>query len=196
MRLAQKFKMEDGGRSRAGSVPDYNGSVHRGTRWGKERGQALTEFAIIGTVLLFVACGVIDLGRAIYQKQVITHLTREGSNMAARGTDLTTAAGQVVLGASPLNLTTSGYVIITAVQNDGTNTKIIDQAAQGGKPASSRFGAKGANASNLPVTTPQIPQTNQTMFITEVFYNYQPATPIGKLMGVVLPSTLYDVAYF
>jgi hypothetical protein len=41
-----------------------------------------------------------------------------------------------------------------------------------------------------------IPQSNQTTFVTEVFYGYSPVTPIGRLVGLTLPSTLYDAAYF
>ena len=36
----------------------------------------------------------------------------------------------------------------------------------------------------------------QTIYVTEVFYSYQPVTPIGNMLNVVLPSTLYEAAYF
>ena len=39
-------------------------------------------------------------------------------------------------------------------------------------------------------------QPGKTVYITEVFYSYQPITPIGSLLGIVMPSTLYEVAYF
>ena len=36
------------------------------------------------------------------------------------------------------------------------------------------------------------------MYITEIFYTFQAATPIGKLTANVInmPSVLYDTAYF
>lgn len=41
------------------------------------------------------------------------------------------------------------------------------------------------------------PQLNQTVYVTEVFYTYKSITPVGKfLVGIVLPSQLYDVAYY
>jgi len=194
----QVAQLEDSAMKTNHSAEPRSGEGHgvRQGLWQRESGQALTEFAIIGTIMMVLALGLIDLGRAIYEKQVITHLTREGSNMAARGTPLTTAAGQVVSGSSPLNLSSSGYVIISAVQNTGGVNTVIDQAAQGGMAASSRIGVQGAKTSNMPATVPAIPQPGQTVYVTEVFYSYQPATPIGKLIGLVMPSTLYDVAYF
>jgi len=34
------------------------------------------------------------------------------------------------------------------------------------------------------------------MYITEVFYTFAPITPVGKMLNFVMPSTLYQVAYF
>ena len=38
--------------------------------------------------------------------------------------------------------------------------------------------------------------SGQTVYITEVFYPLQQITPVAKMWGLVLPSTLYQVAYF
>ena len=85
---------------------------------------------------------------------------------------------------------------MTAVQNVGGKIQITDQASQGGISASSLIGKMGGKTVTLPVTTPPIPQLNQTVYVTEVFYTFTPITPIGKFMNVVFPPTLYDVAYF
>ena len=52
------------------------------TRRGGEFGQALVEFALIGSMMMIMALGVIDLGRAIYDMEVLTNLSRTGSNLA------------------------------------------------------------------------------------------------------------------
>ena len=170
-------------------------TVHR-TRRTHQSGQALVEFACVVFIMLAMVFGLIDFARAIYDREVMTNLSREGSNLASRGTDLNTSATAVILGSQDLNLRLNGRVIITSVANNSGAFKITGQVSQGGLSASSRVGSGIGNPASLPVTAVTIPQPNQTVYITEVFYSYQPVTPIGKMLRLVMPSTLYDVAYF
>jgi len=126
----------------------------------------------------------------------MTNLTREGSNLASRGTDLPQTAAAVVAGAAPLDLNRKGRVIVTSVLNNGGSFRITGQTSQGGISATSKVGSGIGNPAKLPTAAPQIPQPNQTVYVTEVFYSYQPITPIGKMLKIVIPSTLYDAAYF
>jgi Flp pilus assembly protein TadG len=160
----------------------------------RSRGQALLEFAAVLMLMLILAFGMIDFGRAIYQKQVMTNLTREGSNLASRNTTLADAAAAVVEGSAPLDINSDGRVILTAVENTTGVCRIVEQVSQGGIVAASGLGKK----SNDPIACPSagIPQPGQTAYVTEVFYRYQPLTPVGDLLKTVMPSTLYDVAYF
>lgn len=159
-----------------------------------ESGQAIVEFSLVVMLLLIMACALADVGRAIYQEQVITNLTREGSNLAARGTSLTDSATAVVQGSAPLNIVINGRVIVTAVTNNGGAIQITGQVSQGGIPAASKVGTVIGGLAALPAAAQ--PPLTQTVYVTEVFYAYQAVTPIGQLMGLTLPSILYDVAYF
>ena len=178
-----------------------NNSVISKTRSG-ESGQALMEFALIGVVLIIMALGVIDFGRAIFDKEVLSDLSRTGSNLASRGpcatltVCLSTAGNAVMTQPSDLNMSANGMVIITAVQANAAGTPaIIGQYTQGSvSGASSKVVVNGAPV--LPATTPAIPPPNQTIYVTEVFYSFTPITPVGNLLGTVFPPTLYDVAYF
>lgn len=162
-------------------------------------GQALVEFAVVALIMIVLAFGLIDFGRAIYLKQVMTNLTREGSNLAARNTPLMEAANAVIQGATPLNLSTSGRVILTSVQNNSGTCRLVSQVSLGGITAGSRMGQKkNDKVTAIPCSNSadSVPQPGQTAYVTEVYYQYQPLTPIGKIVAAVLPSPLYDVAFF
>lgn len=158
-----------------------------------ESGQAIVEYAVSALVMATLLFGVIDFSRAIYQQQVITNLTGEGANMAARGTDMSSAVNAVIAD-SDLNLSTNGRVIATAAYSQSSTVKITSQVSQGGISATSRVGTIVGGAATLPSAA--VPQNNQTVYVVEVFYAYQPITPIGKLLQVAMPVQLYDAAYY
>jgi hypothetical protein len=164
---------------------------------------AVLEFALVALMMITMVFGIIDFSRAIYQKQVISHLTREGSNLAARSTSstpLTDAANAVVNGATPLDLYADGYVIVTSVKNNSGTCQIMGQVAIGGTPGKSKVGQAKTGGGYTSPLLPQpcsasgasLPQTNQTMYVT----TYSPLTPAGSILKVVMPSQLYDAAYF
>ena len=173
------------------SQRDYVGHTKAGAG---DSGQALVEFAISATMMLILVFGLIDFSRATYIEQVITNLTGEGSSMASRGTSLAGTAAAIVA-ASDLNLNKSGQVIVSSVFNNNNKIQLTAQVSQGGLGATSLIGSVIGGPASLPATV--VPQLNQTVYVTEVFYKYQPITPIGSLLTkVVLPKKLYDVAYY
>ena len=171
-----------------------NNSAHIRKRGG-ETGQALLEFALVATIITIMALAVIDLSRAIYDKEVLSDLSRTGSNLASRGATLSDAANAVIAQPSDLNMASNGLVIVSSVTNNSGTITVTGQQQAGGISGSSRVGVQGRGAT-LPATTPPIPSNGQTVYVTEVFYSFSPITPIGKLMTMVFPSTLYDSAYF
>jgi Flp pilus assembly protein TadG len=147
-------------------------------------------------MMMVMVFGLIDFGRAVYERQVLVNLTREGSNLASRGTTLSDTMTAVFTSAGPLNLNARGRVIVTTVFNSNGTFVVSGQLAQGGISATSKVGTGVGNTATLPPAAVAIPQPNQTLYVTEVFYSYAPITPIGKLLKLTLPPTLYDVAYF
>jgi Flp pilus assembly protein TadG len=171
----------------------------------RRSGQALIEFMFVGFILLFMLFGMIDFCRAISTRQVMINLSREAANLAARGTgstadaSISNAIAAVIAGAAPLSITTNGLVIITAVLNNNGTYKVTNQIMEGAlsNTAPSRIAPSGIGSTlTTPFSTLQIPQSNQTMFVSEVYYKYQPATPIGRLLNFNMTNTLYDAAYF
>lgn len=171
---------------------------------GRVRGQAAAEFAVVSPLLLILICGAIDFGRALNDVQVMADLTRQGSNLASRGTPLNESNAAVVSGESGLDLVHHGEVISTSVTNENGTYKISGQDTSTADglttlSATSKVGTGVGATATLPTAAQNaIPQNGQTVFITEVFYTFTPATPIGALTQNVIsmPSTLYDSAYF
>jgi Flp pilus assembly protein TadG len=167
------------------------------TRITAQTGQAMIEFAVAAVLLMVLVFGLIDFGRALNFMQVMSGLSRQGSNLASRGDTLQEAAQGVISGEAPLDLTDNGEVIVTSVTNLNGSNMITGQQTQGALTLPSQVGqgvgtaATGALAGSLPML-----QSGRTVFVTEVYYTFQPITPIGNITHLVLPSTLYEAAYF
>jgi len=163
-----------------------------------ESAQAMLEFAALVTTALILLFATIDFGRALYDLQVISGLSRQGGNLASRGSTVSAAASAVIAGQAPLNLSASGRVIVTSIiDNNGVYT-ITDQASLGGMlPAPpSKLGTGVGNTVHLSPTEQGMLKPGQSIYVAEVFYSFHPVTPVGNLLHVALPSTLYDAAYF
>jgi hypothetical protein len=52
-----------------------------------QRSQALIEFALISPVLLLLLFGIIDLGRAVFYYDTVTHAVREGARTAVQASN-------------------------------------------------------------------------------------------------------------
>jgi Flp pilus assembly protein TadG len=170
----------------------------RSARLRSESGQAFFELALLVPLLCLVMFSIIEYGRVLNMEQIMVDLTRQGSNMASRGTTLSTAASSVAQSSAPLYVSTSGEVIITSVQRVNNVDTITGQASSGVLSMSSKIGTGVGNKATVPATLDDIFTNNpsQTVYITEVYYPLTQITPIAKMWGLVLPSTLYQVGYF
>ena len=173
----------------------------------QESGQALVELSFAFVVLSVFAFGIIDLSRAIIAADYMKGLSGESCRLVSRGASTTTAASQAISGAgSKVDLANQGCVIITTVTNSSGAIQITDQTSQCAIKATSGIGClKGqagcqSSTPTLPASASAILQnevSGSSLYITEIFYNYSPASPIGMLLpkGAV-PSQLYSISYF
>ena len=169
-----------------------------------DSGQAAAEFAVVVPLILILICASVDFGRALNDVQIMADLTRQGSNLASRGTPLNESAAAVVSGESGLDLVHFGDVIITSVTNENGSYKVSgqDSSTTDGLTvlsSTSKIGTGVGATATLPAAAQSsIPQNGQTLFVTEIFYTFTSITPIQTLTNSVisLPTTLYDSAYF
>jgi Flp pilus assembly protein TadG len=74
----------------------------------RQRGQALTEFALILPVILLLFMGVFDFGRAIYAYNVVSNAAREGGRTAIVNQTLADIKSRAVAQATALGIPSSG----------------------------------------------------------------------------------------
>ena len=157
-------------------------------------GQSLVELAFVSLVLMVILFGMIDFGRAIYRQQLITNLSREGANLASRDSTFPETLDALVVSAGTLNIETDGYIILTELSRatDGT-LSVTRQQTRGSQTSASKIGTVGGSVS---FSQNNIPAPGQSLIVAEVFVLYSSVTPVGKLIGVAMPSKLYDAAFF
>jgi hypothetical protein len=162
-----------------------------------QRGIAAVEFAMILIPLLIMIFAIIDFGRLIQARLVVTNLSREGGSLASR--DIESAGsliGMLQAGASPLNLAADGEIWITKIKAGTcasgpacmTPDPYIDTQVSGGAPlAASSIGTGQPNLGLSPqlydhlVFDPDHETADiSEVTVVEVFYKYKPITPISK----------------
>ncbi len=174
----------------------------------EESGQALIEMSFGFIIMCVFVFGAIDFGRAVYDSEVMKNLAGEGSSLASRSNlTLQQSMSTVVSYAgTTIDLANKGCIIGTQVINNAGTAKVNAQASVCAIVATSKIGCVqgvGGCASGNP-TLPAgalaalLAEPNQSsLYVTEIFFNYSPITPIvGLMRGNVLPSQMYSVAYY
>ena len=167
----------------------------QGIRWRatNDRGTITVETAVVTVLLLSIVLGIVEFGNAYSLVHTMTSLSREGANLAARGTSLEKSVDTVVDNGSTIQLGDKGGVVATRIVVSGGDPKVVEQFATGGYEGRSRMGDVGEDA--LGVENWGL-QDGQAVYVMEVFYDYEQLTPFGTLVDVAVPEGLYERAVF
>ena len=183
-------------------------------------GQSIVEFALILPLLMLIVLGVAEFGYALLDEHVVTRLSREGSNLISRDTSLLDAGTAVTSMSSPPVDFTNGSKMIFSVVKTGSTTgttnygvMVLYQRYEFGNftgtsqvttQGSGSFGGapdfQAANSdtdASLRVTSlpPGLIPIGGMIYITEIFTRHTRITPLDQF-GVLVPQTLYSIAYF
>jgi len=185
-------------------------------------GQSIVEFAIMLPLVLLIVLGVVEVAYALLDQQVVTKLTREGSNLISRDTSLQDAATAMAsLSTRPVNLANGSRLIFSVLRRGATtgtsnyNQIILYQRYEYGNfTGSSQLSTRGGGSfrgapdyeavnadsnTGLQVTT-VLPvalaaDPGSMIYVTEIYTRHTRITPLDRF-GVSVPETLYSIAYF
>jgi hypothetical protein len=191
--------------------------IHRRRR--RAAGQTLAEVAIVLPLLFLLMFGLLELGWAMYQSNVMRGYVREASNIISRNGTIedaevgviaaAAAGGPVEIGPESENSTLILSVVTLASTGDNAGLPIIIQrrsigrldehSVLGDPPASAFGGAPDYNARNpsddgrLVATLPDgytLP-VGQSLFVTEIYTRRERIVDVGELPDVLYASAIF-----
>ena len=84
-------------------------------------GQSLVEFAVVLPLVLLIVLGVVEVAYALLDQQVVTKLTREGSNLISRDTSLQDATTAMrTISSRPVNFDNGSRLIFSVLRRGAT----------------------------------------------------------------------------
>jgi hypothetical protein len=190
-------------------------------RLRRGNGQAVVEFALVLPLMLVLVLGIVEVGYALLDQQVVTKLTREGSNLISRDVTLQDAAAAMKnMKTRPLDFDGGSKLILSVVKKVATaGTPNFDRVIlyqryeYGSLAATSALTTRGPAAFGGPPNYEAASSDTDTnlqldplppglvivrggmAYVTEIFTTHTLITPLDRF-GVTLPDTLYSIAYF
>lgn len=173
-----------------------------------QKGQSLIELTLIAPLMILLAYGAIEVGSVISTHLTMTHTSREGANLASRGTTPTQTL-DAIIAASSTTFRSSNQanwkIIYSKLVWDKTipcpnppttpcTYRINSQTTRGLLVKDSKLSTNGAV--NDIVTIPGIDgvKAGQTFHVIEVFFNYAPS--IITFVGRGINTDFYDRTIF
>jgi Flp pilus assembly protein TadG len=159
------------------------------------RGTVAVEMAFATPVVIGLLLSGVEVTRYVLLNQKLDRASATMADLVSQSETLS-EGGLVNLFAAtayvmdPFDLAAEGHLVVSSIgATNGNPARINWQRSFGGGSGGSNFGVEGGTA-NLPVGF--VVRDNETVVVTEVFYDYVPA-----FMGTALASrNLYNFAVF
>jgi len=158
-----------------------------------DSGQGVAEFALALPIILIILLGMVEFSNAYDQVHGLAGLSREGANIAARGTALSEVLTTVVANGETLDMSANGGAIVSRLVVKQGQPVVMAQIATDGYDKESRLTDEDVAAKWIATAGFAEGSTHYTV---EVFLNYEPITPLSRLYESVAPSLLYERAVF
>ena len=158
-----------------------------------EEGQSLVELSMVIPLLLIIFLGLLEAANAYDRQHVMASLTREGANMASRGAELADVESLVEANGAQIGLGERGGTVVSRVWVDKGTAQVVAQQATPGYLGLSQMGAIGdpvAQFDDLGLVD------GHNVHVVEVFFDYEPFTPLGAFVEAAVPEGLYSRAVF
>jgi hypothetical protein len=151
------------------------------------------EAAILTPILLLILLGLIESGNGLSVKHKATTLSREGANLASRGSSLDETLAVVMSNGAEIALSSRGGAIVSRVVVEDGEPIIRGQVAPEGFETPSRLGA--LNEVATPFEGLGLAE-GQVVHAVEVLVGYQPVTPLAVLFPGAVTDLIYERAVF
>jgi len=157
-----------------------------------DRGSGLVELALAVPFLVVFLLGAVEASRALGAEHRLSVLTREGANIASRGSSLGETLTVVLASGMDLSLGERGGVVATRIVVQGTTPVVEAQEASAGYEQRSLLGLPDSTVTAL---TGLDFDDGQSVYAVEIFLEYSEITPLPAFIGGFI-GTLYERAIF
>lgn len=178
-----------------GEIGPDTAEQRRRTRRGvrNRRGQAVLEAALVIPILLLACLGLVEAGNGLTIKHKMATLSREGANIASRGSSLDETLLVVMTNGAQIGLQTNGGAIVTYLEVIDGDPTVLDQRASPAYAGLSRIGSVGEVSTLLEDVAFH---DGQALAAVEVFVEYKALTPLASLLPSGVMDEIYERAIF